>query len=79
MPVVVWPPPLDHPIYIANLVEKRRDLLRFARSLPRGPRRNQLRQSAESLHGLFKNKKWLDANTPPVAQNTGTSTAVPSA
>jgi hypothetical protein len=32
MLLVVWPPPFDHPIYIANLVEKKRDLLRFARS-----------------------------------------------
>jgi hypothetical protein len=48
---------------IADLVEKRRDVLRFARSLPRGPRRNQLRQTAASLRTLFKNKGWLDART----------------
>jgi hypothetical protein len=48
---------------IADLVEKRRDVLRYARSLPRGPRRNQLRQTALSLRILFKNKGWLDCHT----------------
>jgi hypothetical protein len=46
---------------IANLVEKRRDVLRLARSLPRGPKRNQLRQTAASLRTLLRNKGWLDA------------------
>jgi hypothetical protein len=48
---------------IADLVEKRRDVLRFARSLPRGPRRNQLRQTAASLRELFRDAGWLDAHT----------------
>ena len=67
MSLVASPPPSDHPIYtIANLVEKRRDVLRFARSLPLGPRRNQLRQTASSLRTLFKKKEWLDANLPAI-------------
>ncbi len=48
---------------VANLVEKRRDILRFARSLPRGPRRNQLRQTAASLRAPFGDAGWLDAHT----------------
>ena len=60
MSLVASPPPSDHPAYtIANLVEKRRDVLRFARSLPLGPRRNQLRQTAASLRTLFNNNGWL--------------------
>jgi hypothetical protein len=64
MSLVTSPPLSDHPVYtLANLVEKRRAVLRFARSLPLGPRRNQLRQTASSLRTLFKKKGWLDANT----------------
>jgi hypothetical protein len=48
---------------IAELVELRRQMLRFSRSMPRGPERNQHRQIAMSLHALFKSKKWLDAHT----------------
>jgi hypothetical protein len=56
--------PTVGPYYrIANLVEKRRDVLRLARSLPRGPKRNQLRQTAASLRTLLRNKGWLDAYT----------------
>jgi len=56
--------PMVGPHYrIANLVEKRRDVLRLARSLPRGPKRNQLRQTAASLRTLLRNKGWLDACT----------------
>src|ERR1700730_14042116 len=56
-------PTFDPRFKIADLVEKRRDILLFARSLPRGPKRNQLRQTAASLRTLFKNKGWLDAHT----------------
>jgi hypothetical protein len=52
-----------HRYSIAHLVEKRRDILRFARSLPPGPRRNQLRQTAASLRALFRDAGWLDAHT----------------
>jgi hypothetical protein len=47
----------------AELIDLRRQMLRFARSLPHGPERNARRQIARSLRNLFKNKKWLDAHT----------------
>jgi hypothetical protein len=48
----------------SQLVQLRRQMLRYARSLPRGSsERNSRRQLAASLRSLFKNKKWLDANT----------------
>jgi hypothetical protein len=54
----------DHPRYNkAELIEHRRNILRYARAFPPGPERNQHRQIALSLRGLFKNKKWLDAHT----------------
>lgn len=54
----------DHPLYSnAELVEYRRNILRYARSFPPGSERNQHRQVALSLRALFKNKKWLDAHT----------------
>ncbi len=56
-------PTFDPRYRLANLVEKRRDVLRLARSLPRGPKRNQLRQTAASLRTLLRNKGWLDAHT----------------
>ena len=56
-------PTFDRRYRIANLVEKRRDILRFARSLPRGPKRNQLRQTAASLRTLLRNKGWLDVHS----------------
>jgi hypothetical protein len=55
---------LDHPLYSkAELIEHRRNILRYARSFPPGPERNQHRQVALSLRTLFKNTKWLDAHT----------------
>jgi hypothetical protein len=48
---------------ISQLVQLRRQMLRFARSLLRGPERNERRQIAGSLHNLFRNKRWLDAHT----------------
>jgi hypothetical protein len=48
---------------ISQLVQLRRQMLRFARSLPRGSsERNERRQIAASLRGLFRNKRWLDAH-----------------
>lgn len=48
----------------AELVQLRRRMLLFARSLPRGsPERNGRRQIAASLRSLFRNKRWLDAHT----------------
>jgi hypothetical protein len=48
---------------ILELIELRRTMLRFARSLPPGPERNQRRQIAASLRTLFTNDEWLSAHT----------------
>ena len=54
----------DHPLYSnAELVEYRRNILRYARSFPPGSERNQHRQVALSLRALFKNRKWLETHT----------------
>jgi hypothetical protein len=64
MPSVARELPLDQPRYSkAELVDHRRNILRYARSFPPGPERNQHRQVALSLRALFKNRKWLDAHT----------------
>lgn len=46
-----------------QLVQLRRQMLRFARSTPPGAMRNERRQIARSLRTIFKNKEWLDAHT----------------
>ncbi len=46
---------------VEQLLELRRQMLRFARSIPPGPVRNERRQIAGSLRGLFKDKNWLNA------------------
>jgi hypothetical protein len=48
---------------IAELVDLRRQMLRFSRSVPPGAERNEHRQIATSLRWLFQNKAWLDAHT----------------
>jgi hypothetical protein len=54
---------LNLPLYSrAELVEHRRNILRYARSCPPGPERNQHRQVARSLRTLFRNRAWLQAN-----------------
>jgi hypothetical protein len=54
---------LDHPLYSkAELIEHRRNILRYARSFPSGPERNQHRQVALSLRALFKNRGWREAH-----------------
>jgi hypothetical protein len=54
----------DYPRYSkAELVEHRRNILRYARAFPPGSERDQHRQIALSLRALFRNKKWLDAHT----------------
>jgi len=54
----------NHPLYcLDELIEKRRNVLRFARTFPPGAERNQHRQIAVSLGGLFKNRIWLANNT----------------
>jgi hypothetical protein len=54
----------QHPLYcLDDLIEKRRNVLRFARSFPPGAERNQHRQVAVSLRVLFRNKRWLANHT----------------
>ncbi|MEA2793172.1 MAG: hypothetical protein QOI87_552 [Bradyrhizobium sp.] len=48
---------------IAQLTQLRRQMLRYARSLPPGPARNERRQIAASLRGLFRSKMWQQAHT----------------
>jgi hypothetical protein len=38
-------------------------MLRFARSLPRGPERNERRQIVSLLRSLIRNKAWFAAHT----------------
>jgi len=47
---------------VEELLELRRQMLRFARSTPPGAERNRRRQIAASLRRLFKNKEWLDVH-----------------
>jgi hypothetical protein len=48
----------------SQLLQLRRQMLRYARSWPRGSsERNQRRQTAASLRSLFGNEEWLDAHT----------------
>jgi hypothetical protein len=55
----------DHTLYThPQLLELRRKMLSYARSLPRGSvERNERRQIASSLRSLFRNKAWLAAYT----------------
>ena len=46
-----------------ELIELRRNILRYARSFPPGPERNKHRQVAASLRTLFQNNGWLQAHT----------------
>ena len=63
MPSVARTLPIDHPLFLkTELVEQRRNILRYARSFPPGPERNQHRQIALSLRALFRDAKWLDAH-----------------
>ena len=60
MPSVVRMLAPELPLYTrAELIEHRRNILRYARSFPPGPERNQHRQVALSLRALFKNGEWL--------------------
>ena len=64
MPSVVRELPIEHPLYSnAELMEQRRNILRYARLFPPGPQRNQHRQVALSLRALFNDKTWLDTHT----------------
>jgi hypothetical protein len=54
----------NHPLFcLEDLIEKRRSVLRYARTFPPGAERNQHRQVAVSLRALFGNKNWLATNT----------------
>jgi hypothetical protein len=53
----------EHRYTVAELINLRRQMLRFARSLPRGPERNERRQIASSLRSLFRNKAWFAVHT----------------
>jgi hypothetical protein len=58
MPSVARALAVDLPLYsMAELI------VRYARSLPPGPARNQRQQIALSLRALFKNEKWLQSHT----------------
>ena len=46
-----------------ELLELRRNVLRYARACPQGNERNQHRQVAVSLRALFKDQKWLQSHT----------------
>ncbi len=63
MPLATRRPIEDRARYtFAELVEIRRQLLRYARSMPRGSERNQHLQVAVSLRRLFENQDWRDAH-----------------
>jgi hypothetical protein len=63
MPSVARTLVVDRPLYSkAELVEHRRNILRYARSFPPGPERNQHRQIAYSLRALFRDSEWLQAH-----------------
>lgn len=56
--------PVSEPRYsTSDLHELRRQMLRYSRSIPPGPERNQHLQIAISLRRLFKNREWLEAHT----------------
>jgi hypothetical protein len=46
-----------------QLVQLRRQMLRFVRSIPPGSERNARRQTARSLRNLVNNKEWLNDHT----------------
>jgi len=63
MPSVARALTLDYPLYSkAELMEYRRNILRYARSFPPGPERNQHRQVALSLRALFRNRESREAH-----------------
>ena len=57
------PTQAEHRYTMAELINLRRQMLRFARLLPIGAERNQRRQTARSLRKLFENKAWLADHT----------------
>jgi hypothetical protein len=63
MPSVQRLPTFEPRRSIEEFIQLRREMLRYARTFPPGVERNQRRQIALSLRGLFKNKNWLDGHT----------------
>jgi hypothetical protein len=56
--------PLVERLYsIEELVELRRNTLRYARAFPPGNEHNQHRQVAVSLRTLFRGQRWLRTHT----------------
>ena len=51
--------PVERLYSLDELLELRRNVLRYARTFPPGHERNQHRHLAVSLRTLFKNEKWL--------------------
>ena len=51
----------DHHLFHTTdeMNDLRRTVVRFARTFPPGPERNQHRQIALSLRALFKNPAWI--------------------
>jgi hypothetical protein len=55
---------VNPPLYSkAELIELRRNIVRYARSFPPGPERNRHWQVASSLRRLFRDEKWLATHT----------------
>jgi hypothetical protein len=51
-----------------DLIDARRNNLRYARTFPAGPERNQHRQIALSLRALSRSKNWFNAHTVQAAE-----------
>jgi hypothetical protein len=62
MPSVQRLPAFEPRRSIEEFIQLRREMLGYARAFPPGAKRNQRRQIALSLRGLFKNKAWLDTH-----------------
>src|ERR1035438_4474314 len=62
MPQAYQMPTFEQRYRLVELAQLRRQLLRYSRSIPPGPERNQHLQIAISLRRLFKNKT-LDSHT----------------
>lgn len=58
------PVPISERLYsIEELVELRRNTLRYARAFPPGDERNRHRLVAVSLRTLFRRQNWLRSHT----------------
>jgi hypothetical protein len=54
--------PVEPHYNMAHFLELRRQMLRFSRSMPPGPERNNHRQVELSLRALFRNEDWIAAH-----------------